>query len=121
MLTTGTTSRPEKNYSAPGRWDADNIVHYAGDRPDQTLDDNTIAATCSIEAWTYVMYLPPGLDVQWVPLHLYNWAWYAHIVRPDDGGWAAWLPTQPNNQTDPPYMKQNARWYLHPTWTQILN
>jgi len=99
-------------------WPADNSKHRTGDSPSTGLSDSKLGVCASVsinESFnTSLMYLPPGSDVQPVPLHEVDWQWAATISEPP-GGWASanMTPVGPVTST------ASARSYAHPQWIRV--
>lgn len=46
------------------------------------------AVSCTMKMQDYCMFLPGGINSQWVPLHITNWGWSCNANEPP-GGWKA--------------------------------
>ena len=69
---------------------------------------------------TYVRYLPPGSDTQWVPVWLITWHWSADDTAPIVNGqpsWPAWSGSSAGNAA----IDSTAATLVFPTWTQITS
>lgn len=73
----------------PGR-----TLHISSDAPDQTIY-GPLSFDISDTYLTYQMYLPPGSDVNWVPLHRMSRTWSANLTVL----WLTWSPDPPGTQT----------------------
>ena len=100
-------------------WPADNSSHRTGDSPSTGLSDPKLGVCASVSITesfnTFLMYLPPGSDVQPVPLHEVDWNWNATVSEPP-GGWASanMTPVGPSLTST-----ASARAYAHPQWIRV--
>ena len=99
-------------------WPADNSQHRDGDSPGTGLVDSKLGVCASVsvdESFnTFLMYLPPGSDVQPVPIHEVDWKWAAATSEPA-GGWAS----ANNTAIGPVSSTASARTYTHPQWVRV--
>ena len=101
-------------------WPTDNSQHETGDLPGTATTDTYgsrgTATSISInESFnTFLMYVPPGGDVQPVPLHELDWNWAATPTEPA-GGWASTNGIQTGAVTS----TASVRDYTHPEWTRV--
>jgi hypothetical protein len=103
-------------------WLADNSQHRDGDSPSTFTYDSYpsnygIASKVSIaneKFSTYLMYVPPGGNVQPVPLHKIDWNWSATVTQPPSG-WASLYGTSLGSVTSTSSAANN----IHPTWAQL--
>lgn len=121
--------------STGSEWKLDNVEPYAGPFPAYAVEGNPpdsddpnpnfietihdspefgdisvwVKVSISFEARMYLMYLPPGIDSQWIPLHRHSWRWDVDISRIPGGTWS---PTTPGSVTT----MESTRWLEHPTW-----
>ena len=58
------------------------------DSPLLGVQSTTASATLNDQFYDYLMYQPPGADVQWVPLATFNWNTAGSAVIPTTGNWA---------------------------------
>lgn len=70
----------------PG-WICDGTMRNTGDSPWMELADTLSKVSAQDSFETYQMYLPPGGDVQWVPVKHLSWSWTAIAIRPPSGHW----------------------------------
>lgn len=102
--TNGLVLDAEFNYSSkdqgnpPTPWAADSTdtapdEKQSGDAPNHALNGDD-SSTVNDHFETFMMYLPPGSDVQWVPLHMMAWSWQCSglYFDPLHGTWG---PTPP--------------------------
>ena len=100
----------------PG-WPADSTSsastpHHADDSPDLYLNNGYNEFAIADIYQMYMMYVPPGTDSQYVPLHKLTWEWNAQPVTIyEDGIW-------PNGASGTVTLDSDVRWISHPTWAQ---
>lgn len=101
----------------PG-WPADNLANSeystpqdTSDSPDLTLEDNVNQFIINDSFQMYMMYIPPGNNSQYVPLHKLVWEWNTPGSLPyDDGPW-------PDGAYGTVTVDSDARCTVHPSWT----
>ena len=99
-------------------WSNDYSLHKFGDTPGQQVDDNHIQYNITQTFDTYIMYLPPGSDSQWVPFQLSNWGWSATPVNRPSTSWADWpAGTSAGTPTGPSGF---SRIQNHPVWQKLV-
>jgi len=102
-----------------GSFATDGSEITSGDSPAQAVDNNYTNYRVMESFKTYVMYVPPGSDVQPVPLHEIDWNWKtpgSTGVQKPDGGWSNWPDgTDAGTVTSTSSAKQT----VHPVWTQL--
>ncbi len=98
-------------------WLDDDSLHQTGDSPRTILTDTIYSANIDESFQVYMMYLPPGSDSQWVPLHKFAWRWYADDTIPlPDGSWLSW----PSGQSAGYVARSSSnRCYDHPFWQKL--
>lgn len=90
--------------------DTAHTQHDDTDSPDVDILSPTNNIVIHDKFQTYLMYLPPGGDSQWVPLDRLEWFWDVNITPAGTG----WTPSPPGSITTNP----DQRWATHPTWTE---
>jgi len=68
------------------------------------------------------MYLPPGSDVQWVPLAAFAWSTNGSATIPVSGKWSDYVLENFSDSAGtvtPSAMTPFKPWNTHPSWTQI--
>ncbi len=96
-------------------WSADDTLHQTGDSPSTWLDDTISNENVDENFQVYMMYLPPGSSSQWVPLHQFQWRWYASDSIPGVS-WTSWVPG-----TFAGYVARSSsqRCTTHPAWQRL--
>jgi len=70
----------------------------------------------------YLMYQPPGSDVQWVPLAAFAWSTNGSATIPVSGKWSDYVLENFSDSAGtvtPSAMTPFKPWNTHPSWTQI--
>ncbi len=117
---------PKLNPSNPAPWPADSTA----DTPDEKSWADApeagvaycVSATCADTFNTYMMYQPPGFDIQWVPLHKCIWNWQVNMTRTWSSSitgiiWGPWTPTPPGNVS----VSGDSDTSTFPSWTDAYN
>jgi hypothetical protein len=106
-----------------GNWPYNNLQYpldgqdkQSGDDPGVGLLDTYSHYDIDQDFSTYVMYQPPGTDVQWVPLWLFTWEWTANPDIPGTS-WSAWSP---DTQAGVVTSMQPAISTAQPTWASLV-
>ena len=97
---------------------ANNLLAQPYDSPGLAhLSNNIIRYRVSDIYASYVMFLPPGSDTQWVPVWLIGWYWNADDSIPG-AYWALW-----NNANDAGIVRASisASTTTHPLWNMLLH
>jgi len=109
---------PSSNPTYPTGVPANNQIAQPYDGPGiRSLRDTVIRYRVSDNFSTYVMFLPPGGDAQWVPLWIVGWNWNADDSIPG-ATWANW-----NNATDAGIVRvgNSASTTTFPMWNNIVH
>jgi len=101
--------------------------YASNDNPGQKLTSGgqTYAASASdTSTYTdYIMYMPPGADVQWVPLASFKWSTNGSATLPSMGNWSdymVWMnPSDSAGTVDPHQSTPFTRGNTFPSWTRI--
>ena len=107
---------PTSSSQFPQGVPANNQIAQPYDGPGIPNLSNTITRYRVVENFqTYVMYLPPGSDTQWVPVWLVEWDWTADDTIPTF--WSNW-----NNANDAGTVKitSNHKTLIFPVWTAVI-
>ncbi len=110
---------PSSNPLYPIGVPANNLPAQPYDGPGiAPLKDTVIRYRVSDNFSTYVMFLPPGGDVQWVPLWLIGWNWNADDSIIPGASWANW-----NNANDTGLVRvgNSVSSNAFPAWNNIIN
>ena len=98
-------------------WSADSTAntstpHSTNDSPDLLLNSGVNEFQVADTYQMYMMYLPPGNDVQYVPLHRLQWEWNAPIVT--------YVPVLgwPSGASGSVTVDSDLREDTHPTWSR---
>ncbi len=98
---------------SPGTYSADGAMHYAGDGPATPIHPlmTWVAANEPFETW--LLYRPPGVGSQFVPIRKLTWYWAGNASKDATGAWAL--------------SSSNSGWQfagdypIHPTWTDCCD
>lgn len=96
-------------------WSADDGLHVTGDSPRTGLDDTIAHANIDENFSVYMMYLPPNSDSQWVPLHKFQWRWYADDAIPG----VSWTNWSSGSYAGYVARSSSQRCYDHPFWERL--
>lgn len=81
------------------------------DSPQMTLFSWAVHAKAQDSFQMFMLYLPPGFDVQWAPLARLDWQWNADASKSG----SLWTPNPPGAVT----ANGSSRCTVHPTWTSV--
>jgi hypothetical protein len=84
-------------------------LHSTEDSPEYDFDSWARYVKGKGQWEMYMMYLPPGFDVQWVPLAKLYWQWDFNM----SWGGSGWIPTSPGSVTAPSGVAHTT---IHPQW-----
>ncbi|MCW3095744.1 MAG: hypothetical protein JWL77_1362 [Chthonomonadaceae bacterium] len=109
-------------YSDEGPWAADSDESQMPPNTHETDDSPEIdfVTACNYVSFTdlfnmYMMYLPPGNDVQWVPLHMEQWSWHGEGQLSGSFGTGTWGPL-PGGSI---FNDGGVRTWIHPDWNHL--
>ena len=109
------------NPSFPSGIVANNLIAQPYDGPGLGNLSNTIRRYRVQERFnTFVMYLPPGTDTQWVPVWLIDWGWSADDTATIVNGLPDWSKTNASS-SDAVGINSNARTLLFPKWQSVIH
>ncbi len=105
----------------PAPWPANSTADLSNektwsDAPEHDLT-GLVAATCNDTFNTYMLYMPPGIDSQWVPLHLLVWTWNVNISTSGGTALTPWQPYPPGTVT----VQSDFDTSSFPTWSDSFN
>ena len=96
----------------PAYFAANGSFGIDGDEPGITPFDSSASSVSTGDSFeTYVMYLPPGEDIQYVPLWKIGWSWSGSATKS-----GVWTITPVN----PPPTPTSASTSVHPEWTNVI-
>jgi len=101
-------------YGPIGGWICDDTPQDSGDSPRTGLDDSIANANIDESFETYMMYHPPG-NSEWVPLHKFQWRWYANDNIPGVS-WTNWVTASSAGYVA---RSSSQRCYDHPFWDRL--
>jgi len=110
---------PDAN--APGRYASDNTEQTTVDSPGYSWPNlAALNAVTHIKVDKkfnmYLMYLPPGLDVEWVPAYKLDWFISVDADQPN-GGWQTWASTHDGSTAvGTTGVTSGGIWHVHPEW-----
>ncbi len=99
-------------------WPADSTAnastpHSTDDSPDLLLNNGVNEFLIADTYQMYMMYLPPGNDSQYVPLHRLQWEWNTPDAK--NAILLGWLPANASGSVT---VDSDLRWETHPTWSR---
>jgi hypothetical protein len=104
----------------PGQYEANGVEKQPSDSPGGAFPITATSISMNLTADMYLMFLPPGLDVEWVPLKKHSWFFSTTVVIPASGNWADWSINQPNNTQVNPTTTFLGDWSQHPVWLHTV-
>lgn len=91
----------------------DGLPYNDGDSPALPTADTFKSVQLTDFFKTYLMFQPPGSDVQWVPLQESDWSTNFNASRPSTGHWTDFPP---NTSVGPVVGSTFKPQTIHPTW-----
>ena len=105
-------------YSAtfPGGYPASTVPSKSSDSPAAFISDGFQNYRVLDNFQTYIMYSPPGIDTQWVPVWEINWYWTANDAIPGSS-WINWDNANDAGIVRAPNSESQT---VHPKWTTLV-
>jgi hypothetical protein len=95
-------------------WITGPVSGSTGDSPGNGLNDPDIRVSGANDSFqTYLMFMPPGANSQWVPLKMEAWSYYIEVQRATAS--AAWTNVGSAWQNIPAFARQTAE----PEWSAL--
>lgn len=103
-------------------------VPYAdGDSPGLPLTSSgsTVAGSAKFQPTfiDYLMYLPPGSDVKWIPIAAFPWSTSGNATVPISGNWSDYVRQNLSDSAGtitPSTATSFKPWNIHPSWTRVV-
>ncbi len=108
--------------SLPTNFGGGPTPYTSNDSPSLPLDNTRVSAVMQHTFTDFLMFVPPGTDIQWVPLATSGWSTNGSATIPPSGNWADYVATYGSDSAGTVSTSNGGTFTAgntFPTWTRI--